>query len=642
MNGAPTRPAWRAVAMFSAGMAIALLALRWWFLCRYGISQPFRDQWGGEAALLFKPLVEGTFDVSLLWQPHNEHRILMTRLWAILMFEANGMQFDPRVEALANSLLLALFFGIACFWMRRHLSAGMAFALALAALALYALPFGWENTVFGLQSCFYFVLFFCLATIAAAARLRDGTWSLVVLLAFCIASIFSLAAGVFGAAAAMVVIALRAWNGKVSPRVAAIACVVLGAILCAGIADTLALSRLGGFEAQETTGLLDAIWHVFGWPLGAPFGLLAWAPLAVALVCALRRRALRESDYVLIGVALWSALICLSMAYSRGRGLQDVAPRYVDLLVPGLLSNAGLSWSLVRGGLGRWSGWRAALPALAMAVLLTGGFHRVHAAYQQGLEDMVGAMQVDKGRVRDYFAGDVMALDRPSAFLSAVVFDGPWQVANTLADPTIASFMPLSIRRVGPSGQHCAWTLQPAGADPRPAGTVRCDETARSAEAVAVGPLSVVAYHLWKALRSDWMTVVGASERALSDDPAASCVIDMINGESGSDDPLAQVAHAAALKIEGWARPGAGRSIVFVGEDDRHWAAPLTTVVERADVATAFADARYAQAGFSGWFDASALPAGRYALKVADADGSACATARALSIRHATDERLLY
>src|ERR1039458_76733 len=71
-----------------------------------GASVPFWDQWDAEGDALFAPLLQGHLPLSRLFEPHMEHRIVLTRLLALGLFELDGM-WDPRLEMVVNAGIAA-------------------------------------------------------------------------------------------------------------------------------------------------------------------------------------------------------------------------------------------------------------------------------------------------------------------------------------------------------------------------------------------------------------------------------------------------------------------------------------------------------------------------------------------------------
>ena len=117
---------------------------------------PFYDQWDGEAAVIFVPYNQNSLGWPSMFGFHNEHRVFFSRLLALGLLTVNGGQWDPRLEQVANAAIHSLTAVLltAIFWVaggRRRLD-----LLVLVAALTFALPFGWENTLIGFQSAFYF------------------------------------------------------------------------------------------------------------------------------------------------------------------------------------------------------------------------------------------------------------------------------------------------------------------------------------------------------------------------------------------------------------------------------------------------------------------------------------------------------
>src|SRR4051812_36417135 len=70
-----------------AGWCLVLFAAKLWVIGTYGNNTPFWDQWDAQATFLFGPYLSGHLPVDVLVSAHNEHRILWTRLLALLLLE---------------------------------------------------------------------------------------------------------------------------------------------------------------------------------------------------------------------------------------------------------------------------------------------------------------------------------------------------------------------------------------------------------------------------------------------------------------------------------------------------------------------------------------------------------------------------
>jgi hypothetical protein len=133
---------------------LAVLGARLLIINRFGTEWPFWDQWDVEGPLIDRWLT-GTLHASHLLDMHNEHRLLLPRLLTLAEFLVSG-RWDGRVEAAGSACLMA---GLALgLWMALvRLDDGRRIRTwAWFVTPLVTLPFGWENTVTGLQSQFPF------------------------------------------------------------------------------------------------------------------------------------------------------------------------------------------------------------------------------------------------------------------------------------------------------------------------------------------------------------------------------------------------------------------------------------------------------------------------------------------------------
>ena len=85
--------------------ALVVIGAKYWMIAHYGSPTPLWDQWDAEGALLYPKYLGGTLQISDLIAPHNEHRILVTRLWSLLLLDLEGY-WDPILQMVANTLIL--------------------------------------------------------------------------------------------------------------------------------------------------------------------------------------------------------------------------------------------------------------------------------------------------------------------------------------------------------------------------------------------------------------------------------------------------------------------------------------------------------------------------------------------------------
>ena len=114
---------WRLDFLPVLGAALVILGAKLLLIERFGANVPFWDQWDAEAALLYKPYLEGTLGWADLFAAHNEHRIFWTRILSLGLLELNGV-WSPRLQMLANAILHAAILGLLLSWFSRGLGAG--------------------------------------------------------------------------------------------------------------------------------------------------------------------------------------------------------------------------------------------------------------------------------------------------------------------------------------------------------------------------------------------------------------------------------------------------------------------------------------------------------------------------------------
>src|SRR5580698_6639125 len=96
-------PSLRNLSAWLAVFCLVALGAKLWTIQIWGTNIPYWDQWD-EARLLFKPWLEGTLTWRDFFIPHNEHRILFTRLLDLAELKLNG-QWDPFFQMIVSALL---------------------------------------------------------------------------------------------------------------------------------------------------------------------------------------------------------------------------------------------------------------------------------------------------------------------------------------------------------------------------------------------------------------------------------------------------------------------------------------------------------------------------------------------------------
>ena len=341
------RPRRIVVLVACAALFAVVACVRLYYVESFAMSLPFWDQWDSEGNLLLRQWINGTLPISRLWETHNEHRIMMSRLLTLALYSATG-SWDNLVSARFNVVLSALW-GATLLWLLLRDGAlhGARWLVLPVLLAGLVLPFSWENFLVGFQSQFYLVILFTLVSIALAAYRPDDRRAQVAMMVIAVACCFTLASGILTPLATIVVLQLHGWCARARSAGRDLLSLLLLAVALIGYGTTPRLEYHEKLRAEGLVELVDSTSHMLGWPVSgyhwaAP---LLWAPGIIGVLLILRYRDASRSDLLMAGLLAWSALQAAAAAYSRGHGMIDPSSRYLDLLVPGLVANA---WFAVR------------------------------------------------------------------------------------------------------------------------------------------------------------------------------------------------------------------------------------------------------------------------------------------------------
>ncbi|HEX4083485.1 MAG TPA: hypothetical protein VHY22_01135 [Chthoniobacteraceae bacterium] len=317
-----------------AGLFLLICGSRFWIIHEFGNATPYWDDWSTGAKIITS-YQEGTYTPLELFESHNEHRSAYTQMLVLSLFRANR-QWDPTLQMVAQAPFDALAIVLFVFLAGSFMSDLAKTALAGFSACLGVLPFGWQNTLWGDQSCFYFAMLFGIALIWFCWRYDALTprWWIGALLSF--GSLFTMASGVFPIVAVIgfLMVRLIVERGKNwLPRVAAIA--ILTAIVLFGIAIIPRIpDNMAATNFHEFFGALTGI---FAWPCGAHWaGLVIQAPLILlTLALALRRVPFADGRWfvVIVGASFW--IQDLATAWRRCKSWD--ASRYCDSWVMLLL-----------------------------------------------------------------------------------------------------------------------------------------------------------------------------------------------------------------------------------------------------------------------------------------------------------------
>jgi len=426
----------------------------------YGADLPFWDQWVQVISQL-APLKNGTWQYSEYWAPHNEHRVLFTRLISMALFEMNGGIWSNLVEAYFNTVIyggtLALFYVLAC----RNADRATHLTLLFAVLILGAIPYDWENTLVGFQNQFYLLIASAIALVSVASYRKPGwsTFGLLVVLA--IACLFTMASGLLSAAAVCVVIVLRAWR---SPLPKAFVVSVVLAMMLVLLGGLLSLPEAPGNDPYKAHGIFDhvhAIAMVLTWPLIPTkpkyflLPLLTWAPCALWLIRFLRTRIASDREIFFMGVIAWVLLQAVAIAHARGHDITSVPSRYSNIPTLGLLANLGLALGFVSDRRAIRSVRYLGTAAIGLAILVI-----AHVFVLRTPDDMDSMQQRhDFNRMETFYTRSYLTSRDPS-FLHhsslSIPFPDAALLKTYLDSPVVDSLLPPTLQPPGTPGEAAA------------------------------------------------------------------------------------------------------------------------------------------------------------------------------------------
>jgi hypothetical protein len=326
---------------------------------RFGTPLPFWDQWE-EARVVYVPYFEGKLSLANLFEAHNEHRILFSRVYGLALLLLNG-QWDGQLEMVVDAILhCATLTGLG-WLMSRWLERRYWILLWLPLALVLALPFGWENSLAGFQSIFYFFLLLSLLTLSLLGTYPPGSAKWWVGAAAAILALFTLASGFLAAAAVFGLVVFRVWRRpkfwkQQSPTLALCAAVVVAGLLLK--AD---VPHHHVFQAHSVGEFLAALGANLAWPwiVVPPFALLNLVPLAALAWCYyFRETQERPAQELTLAISLWAVLQGAAVAYARGAEGKPPGWRYMDsssfILIAACFSIAILMTRYLRA-----SRWRA-------------------------------------------------------------------------------------------------------------------------------------------------------------------------------------------------------------------------------------------------------------------------------------------
>ena len=407
---------------------------------------PFLDQWDGQAAGLYKPWLERTWTWHAFVAPHNEHRILPTRVLDVALFEALGQRWDPILEMAINAVLHTLAVVMLVRFLTTALPVGAAWPVWIFASVIHTVPFGWDSTLQGFNTHFYVLLLLSFALLWTCSIAPSELKAHLAAIAMAGVLVLSMASGLLGAAVGAAVLLCRriVCHDRTAPVSLA---VILAGIAAGGVLLTPNIPVHAALRAQSLGEFVVGLGRALAWPLptvgrnlaSALMPVVMQAPAILAAVAAFRNRtADRQAFLVFAGMTAWVWLQAAAFAYARYR--TGLGSRYLDILSAGTVLNFAAVVYLWTQSRGRG---RTAITWLAAAWLGAVAFGVVQAVpgLYRDIQTKIAESKEQERRVRAYLRdGDVKVLF--DAGPMEIPYPDAARLQAFLDDPTIRSFLP--------------------------------------------------------------------------------------------------------------------------------------------------------------------------------------------------------
>lgn len=439
-------------AAFAAILFLLVLGAKWAIVDRYGSAMPDWDQWDAEGLELLIPWFARDNFLSHLFHPHNEHRVILTKLQTLALTLLNG-QWDSRLLCVVNAVLHSAV--AAAFWWvgRRWVAARWQPALFLLTAALFGLPFAWQNILGGFHSQQYWLVALSFVTIAALpdARPWSGGWWVAVGIAAL--ALLTMGSGLLAAAVAFAVVGFRILRGETAARAAWPTLAAAGLITAIGLITRVEVDFHANLKATGVRDFVLSTLRSMEWPLRDQdwAGPILWLPWLLGLGRLLARRPEPgrappdpRAGETIAALGGWVMLQMLATAYARGVGADYPASRYMDTLAVGAFANgAALAWLASEPQLRR--GWRLTLGLVAAAWLALLGTGLTKLTVQAFEHDLPGARSY-YGKAESYMRGYLATNDPAQLAFPDIPYPSAETLIERLANPPLRAAMPAVLR----------------------------------------------------------------------------------------------------------------------------------------------------------------------------------------------------
>jgi len=425
---------------------------RWAVINRFGTDLPQWDQWDAEGLHLLAPWFQHRFTLGELFLPHNEHRVVLTKLLNLALTLANG-QWDQRLEETVNAFLPGAI-AVALFsFAASRLAARWHPPMFVILAAVMSLPLAWQNVIGGFHSQQFFLIGLSIGTIVCLCEALP--WSLKWWLgAVCsILALGSMATGFLAAVVVICTLSLRVQKREIPAQSTTATLFFCTAIAAIGWFTRVTVTVHDPLKAHGVEDYALSIANSLQWPITASHWALIpmWLPfcwLSYRLAAHRRQGSGRTFEWILGALGSWVLLQIIATAYARGAGGGPPASRYIDTLCFGAAINAmAAAWMIQTKCDGLPDRVISRVAAAAWAVVFaTGVFNQVGRILHEELPPVLANQLACEQNVRDYLAtGDESYLQS-----GAIPYPGISAFLERIRIPELRALLPVSVRTALP------------------------------------------------------------------------------------------------------------------------------------------------------------------------------------------------
>lgn len=328
------------ILILALSMMFIILGFNLYLIESFSSSVPFWDEWDAIYANLFIPYMDNNLHWNNFIAAHNEHRLMFSRLAALLIFNFFGY-WDPVLQMICNVLIRIAIALYVLIVLTRTLDSVQRILVAMSMTLIMGFPYATENLLMGMNTQFYTLILF--GIIAIHIIVNHSLLSIAGLagIGLSILSYFSLAFGALIPVACAMALAKKILLKKEMNLKIGMA--ILSLLLLFGI-EFFFTPKIEGHEPLRAHSVND-FYEAYSWLSSWPIHFIQFASLIfinlpwIILTWRIWRRKLNASNltFTIFALGVWIHLQFAALAIGRAQGIE--ASRYLDVTALNLVVN---------------------------------------------------------------------------------------------------------------------------------------------------------------------------------------------------------------------------------------------------------------------------------------------------------------